>query len=97
MQKITTFLTFTGQAEEAQLAACRVEREHVPSFVRGKHGGMTSNSRVDGGNLEVPVMEVVGERLVIPFQLAGGLTELDKTIGIEFAAAGRLGPWYCER
>ena len=49
---------------------------------------MAGSGRENGRDLQVPVMEVVGKRLVIPLQVSCRLTEFDKAIGLQFAAGG---------
>src|SRR6266849_5061910 len=68
-----------------QSAACRVKGEGDPAFARGEHDPMPACRGVDRRDLQVPVMEVVGECMVIPFKLARALIDLDYAVGIQFA------------
>src|SRR6266566_4036292 len=73
-----------------QLAAHGVEGEHKPPFAGGEYHRAPGNRGIDGRDLEIPIMKVVGEGLVIPFQLTRRLIELDDTIRVQFATGGRL-------
>jgi hypothetical protein len=72
-------------------AACGVKGEDDPAFARGEHDRMPACRSVDRRDLQVPVMKVVGERLVIPLQLARSLVELDDAVRIQFATRTCLG------
>src|SRR5207302_9241163 len=74
-----------------QSAAGRVEREHVSSLARRQNDRTPRHGGEDRRYLQVPVVEVVGESLVVPLQSARGLAQLYQAIGVQLAAWRRLG------